>query len=156
MVWLVAGLFVLVGIAVLNNARLPTGAAPETDLGDLGAIKPAIDQIPMRAAWERIEINQANRQGYSLKLWYRENAYVTVGEPSADTTFIARVVLGALVRAGRSPTTEHVSLFVWAQRRTHGETGAPLVVLYGDTAYNYNDDGLRYDACSGKITLFGC
>ena len=79
----------------------------------------------------------------------------TWGEPERDTRSVARAVLAALVKGGRKPADEDVTLFVSAQRPARGETGAARVVWYGYSTYDYNSDSLTYKACDGK-GWFGC
>jgi hypothetical protein len=63
----------------------------------------------------------------------------------ADTKEIARAVLAELLRQGRKPAEEYISVHVWAQQGgLRGETGKALSRAFGDTSYNYNSDQLKF------------
>ena len=68
-----------------------------------------------------------------------------IGAPETDTKNIARDVLTALIRAGRRPADEEVSIQVCAQRPISGETGKALVEVYGCAYYHYTNDQLTFE-----------
>jgi hypothetical protein len=129
--------------------------AAQDKLDDLAAIKPAIDRLPRQSNWNSIEIEKAERRGYSLTLWYREQAFISQAEAQADSQAIVRAVLTALVAQGRFPADQRVTVFVSAMRRFRGETGKAMVNWYGIASYDYNRDAVRYEECTGK-SWFGC
>jgi hypothetical protein len=105
----------------------------------------AIGKVSMKAQWERIEVTEAKRKDYTLRLIYRSPPSNSV-EVVLDTQSIARAVLTELVASGSNPSRDHASVWVWAQRPVGGgETGAPLVQVYGHTEYNYNNDQLTFE-----------
>ncbi|MDA9545184.1 hypothetical protein ACM43_12170 [Bradyrhizobium sp. CCBAU 45321] len=62
-----------------------------------------------------------------------------------DTKDVARAVLAQLVKAGRSPTQEGITVFISAQQTgLKGETGMPLVRSLGQTYYDPNSDALTF------------
>jgi hypothetical protein len=52
--------------------------------------------------------------------------------------------LKALVAAGHKPTTEDITIIVFAQKPVNGETGTDMVEPYGSTSYDSVHDQLRF------------
>jgi hypothetical protein len=106
----------------------------------------AVAAIKLKPSWERIELTLDTLSHYSLILWYKPEAKVTSeAEVEADTKLIARAVLAELVRQGRNPAEERISLFVYGRQETRGgETGGRITRTYGNAIYDFNHDRLGF------------
>jgi hypothetical protein len=102
----------------------------------------AIDKL--RGTWDRIDVDTAKENKYVLKVVY--------GSPPTnpaviwlDTRTVARAVLSELVAVGRHPSSDHISLWVWAQSLAgKGETGRQLVIPHGHAEYNDQNDQIEF------------
>jgi hypothetical protein len=106
----------------------------------------AVAAIKLKPNWERIELTLDTRSHCSLTLWYKPEAKVTSeADVEADTKQVARAVLAELVRQGRKPAEERISLFVYGRQETRGgETGGRVVRTYGNAIYDSNHDRLGF------------
>ena len=104
----------------------------------------AVAAIKLELNWERIEIREDDPRSYHLTLHYKPKALVTnMAMVEADTKQIARAVLAELVRQGRKPAEESISVYVSAQQGVRGETS--LVKVFGDTFYKHSGDQLEFE-----------
>lgn len=127
------------------TAVQPQAAAVDPDQAARALAERTIDNVPMRPDWKGIRIDKATAHHFAFVLVYnREPAgYAQV---ELDTKTIARAMLRALVDSGRHPSDEGITVFVWAQQEgLRGETGKPLVRVFGDTSYDYNTDQLKFE-----------
>ena len=105
----------------------------------------AIAAIKLKPSWERIELEEKKPTDFRLTLSYKPDVLITTRSTvETDTKQVARAVLAELVKQGRKPAGEHITLNVFARQSMRGETGKELVRLFGFTSYDYNTDQLEF------------
>lgn len=130
---------VALSLAALAESSAQTSETSETSIEAL--VKRAIGTIEMKPDWEQIEVDKRNP--YNLHLYYHSPHYFDV---ESDVVSIARPVLSAIVASGKKPDW----VYVYAVRRTKGESGQDLIQSFGYVFYNPRDDGLHY--CQGRVS----
>jgi hypothetical protein len=109
----------------------------------------AVAAIKLKSSWERIELTEEPPTRYSLTLYYKPEpevpAVAVLLAVEADTKEIARAVIAELLRQGRKPAEERISVHVFAyQGGLRGETGKALYKPFGDVFYDYYSDQLKF------------
>jgi hypothetical protein len=132
---------IVVGLIVAFSALRPSGNDPAA----VTLANRALSRVGHEIAWDRVEIETARSDDYTLKLVYRAPGPDNPAVPNLDTKKIARALLNELVMIGRRPANEHMTVWVWAQVPAGtGETGQPLVRVYGHTEYDPGTDRLEF------------
>jgi hypothetical protein len=138
-------IFVVTGAAPMA-ASAPGTSSPTAEM--MASLRQTLDaHLAQRNDWGEIEINHAESRRYALALIYRRQP--SIGDPRADSKSIARDVLAVLIKAGRKPAEEMISIQVCSQLPVRGETGKQLFRPYGCAYYDYNHDQLTYEERSG-------
>jgi hypothetical protein len=132
-------------VASVDSSAPGTAAASNQGSADWRLAEEAIGSVTRSADWRDIRIEKAGDRSFRFTLYYaRQPAGYAVVE--ADTKRIARAMLAALVKAGRRPTQEWISVFVWGEQDgLHGETGTNRVRVFGHTHYDWNYDQLEFE-----------
>lgn len=104
-----------------------------------------VSKVSYGVGWDHVEIDTAKSNDYAMKIVYRAPGPDNIFSVADDTKKIARAVLSELVASGHSPSRDHTFLWVWAQVPAgKGETGEPLVHIYGHAEYNSDNDRLEF------------
>ncbi|MGH7014150.1 MAG: hypothetical protein ACREEL_08370 [Stellaceae bacterium] len=152
---------VMVALAIIISGGLVyvlVSMAPHSDqqtdapdpLSDSGTVYAALATLP--GLNRDVEIDKAIPDHYELALQYPESAFVSRGEPEADSESIVRAILAQLVKKGRVPYEEDISIFVFASQDASGETGKHLVHVYGYATYDHSLDRISYSRCTGSAS----
>ena len=99
-----------------------------------------VSGIKLKPTWQDIEVNK--NESEIVTLHYKPAIVVTPMMAAADTKAIARVVLRGMVDDGKP--MQNVNLQVWAHQGVTGETGKPMVILFGSTDYDSSADALEW------------
>ena len=101
-----------------------------------------LDPGPYRRS---LRIDRATSRNLEFTLEYPDLPVGGLLTTEIETKAVARNVLAALMKSGRSPKEEGINIFVHArQTGLRGETGAALVRPLGHTYYDYNSDSLIF------------
>jgi hypothetical protein len=96
-----------------------------------------LDSLPTDARWNRVTVEAATANGYSLTLHYPAGA----GDPAqvkADTSAVALALVRRLTVDGHHPADERMAITVSARE---DEAGPPLIVARFDP----DKDGIVFD-----------
>lgn len=141
------GLIGIVGVAALQ-------AVAEYGVKDKSAspskaektVHLAVASLKEKPYWADVTTTEADGRHFSLVLHYKSFPPRGMIDADLDTKTVARAVLAELVKEGQRPARDSISIFVWAQQDgLRGETGKPLVRVFGDARYNYNTDQISFE-----------
>ncbi len=140
-------------IAVLavigNRTALPPNGVPSFDPSDPHAIDPSAQpaewsKVIQAAVPQDVEVKdiKIGSNDISASLEYASIPFMAV--PRSDTKAAAQAVLDKLIAKGRSPMAEHIVVFVFAQARVRGATGATMYRMLGHSQYDPNTDQIEF------------
>jgi DNA-directed RNA polymerase subunit RPC12/RpoP len=138
-------LFALGFLGQLINLDTKTAVVATETQGEVSKqeLEQLIAELPVKANWRAIDINNAKNAAYSLTLHYKGN--VSAYEAAADTKLIIRKILAYFMQQGFEPSEKIFTLSVHADRDDlRGETGKPLFQDLGMSTYRTHRDQIEY------------
>jgi hypothetical protein len=104
----------------------------------------AVASVKVSKKWDRIEVQRAKADDYALIVWYKRQP-ADYAEVERDTRIVARAMLAELVKAKSLPSKAPVFLVVRGRMPEKGETGKPLVRVFGVTSYDSDSGQLTFE-----------
>jgi hypothetical protein len=101
--------------------------------------------VPTKPAWLPVRVKTVDARNYDFALDYK-SIPANIETVEGDSKIIVRAMLKTLTAAGHNPADEWINIHVWAEMPGGtGETGKPLIRVFGMSSYNYNTDRIDFD-----------